>query len=60
MRRTGYSPSEWLSPLALIFFQFVKELGSALKQAMHPSLETGVLLDGLMSKNHRTDFGAGL
>ena len=49
-----------LSPLALNFIQFVKELGPSLIQVMHASLETGALLDSLMPRNHRTDFGAGL
>jgi len=47
-------------PLRLSLFQFVKELGTGLKQAVSRSLETGALLDVEVSKNHRTDFGAGL
>jgi hypothetical protein len=49
-----------LSPPAFSFLSIIKDLGPDLKQAMRPSLETGAVLDGLVSENHRTDFGAGL
>ena len=60
MRLRGDFLVRMLFAPCLEFLSFVKELGPGLKQVMHPSPETGALLDGLVSRNHRTDFGAGL
>jgi hypothetical protein len=49
-----------LSPPAFSFLSIIKDLGPDLKQAMRPSLETGALLDALVSKNYCIDFGVGL